>query len=471
MPGASGGGSGAPQGSGGSGGPFASPRSDALHSVFGYDPDGRLAAGGVAVEEALRSTGAGTPAYVYAGDAVESRFLALREALRGALRVADPLAGDPLVAVAVKANAQPLLLGPLAGLGAGAEVVSAAERLVADAVGFPPERVVASGVGKTEADLDAALGLGVRFVSVESAGELDLLEGRARQLGVRAPAALRLNPELGPETHPKLRTGAAGTKFGIPADELVRIVSRRSAWPSVDIVGIHSHLGSQIGGLDGLRANAAQLGLLFRRLGAAGVPLQLVDPGGGLGIPHREQERETTFEAYAAALVSALAEAAGGLPFEIVVEPGRSLFGPAGVLVTRVLHRKRSGGREFVVVDSGMNDFLRPAMYDAYHRIVPLRRRPGAERRFEIVGGVCETGDFFARSRALTPPEPGDRLAVLDAGAYGYSLASNLNLRPRPAEVVIRKGQPRLARAGETPEEVAAQALGRSAALPAGRSR
>ncbi len=442
---------------------------DVVHSVFRYDLAGRLGADGVAIEDALVQAGAGTPAYVYSSDAVEARFLGFRDALRGALRREDPLAADPLVAVAVKANAQPALLARLAGRGAGAEVVSAAERLVADGVGFPPDRVVLSGVGKTVGDVDTALRLGVRFVSVESAPELDLLDARARRLGVRASAALRLNPGLEPYTHPKLATGAAETKFGIGADEIIRIVESRESWPAVDIIGAHSHLGSQIDGLAGLEANARGVGEVFGGLARSGVPLRLVDLGGGLGIPQQDAEPETSFEEYAAAVVGALREAAGGLPFELVAEPGRALFGPAGVLVTRVLHLKRSGGREFVVVDSGMNDFLRPAMYDAHHRILPLRRREGEARRFDVVGGVCETGDFFARDRPLAPPEPGDLLAVLDAGAYGYSLASNINLRPRPAEVVVEGGRAHLARPAETPEQLADEVLGRTMA-PTGES-
>ena len=445
--------------------PLGFERRGALHSVFGYDSHGRLAADGVAVEDALRSTGAGTPAYVYAAAAVESRFAAVEDAFTGELgrrgAGASRLPSELLVAVALKANGQPALLAPLARTGAGAEVVSATERLVAAGAGFPPDRVVVSGVGKTAADLDAALGLGVRFISVEAAGELDLLDARARRLGVRAAVVLRLNPELAPDTHAKLATGAVATKFGIPAGEMERIVSGRSAWPSVDLVGVHSHLGSQIQGLAGFRANAARVGAAFRRMVAAGAPARVADVGGGLGIPQREGESGLRFEDYARAVVAGLEEGAGSLPPEIVLEPGRSIFGPTGVFLTRVLHRKRSGGREFVIVDSGMNDFLRPAMYDAHHRVLPVNRSDRTAREFDVVGGVCETGDFFARGRMLPPPRTGDLLALLDAGAYGFSLASNINLRPRPAEVVLRDGRAVLARRAETAEELAARELGR----------
>ncbi len=436
-------------------------RRGTLHSVFGYDSGGWLSAAGVAVPDALALTGAGTPAYVYSAEAVETRFAAFRRAVARELRRRGGHPSRLLVAVALKANGQPALLAPLARMGGGAEVVSAAERLVAAGAGFPPGRVVVSGVGKTAADLDIALDLGARFLSVESAAELDLLDARARRLGVRAPVALRLNPELAPETHEKLATGAVATKFGIPAAEMERIVAGRSAWPSVDLIGVHSHLGSQIGGLDGFRANAARVGAAFRRMASAGAPARVADLGGGLGIPQREGESGIGFGAYAAAVVAGLEEGAGALPPEIVLEPGRSIFGPAGVFVTRVLHCKRSGGREFVIVDSGMNDFLRPAMYDAHHRVRPLRRSGRPPREFDVVGGVCETGDFFARGRLLPPPRAGDLLAVLDAGAYGYSLASNINLRPRPAEVVLRNGRARLVRRAETPEELAARELGR----------
>ena len=420
------------------------------HSVFRYDAGGRLGAEGVDLETALAEAGARTPAYIYSAAAVSERFSALDRALHGT---------DHLIAVALKANALPALLAPLRDRGAGAEAVSAAELLLADGLGFPGERIVMSGVGKTETDLDTALDLGVRFVSVESGAELELLAARAARRGRRARVALRLNPAIAADTHPKIATGAAGVKFGIAEAELLALAERRRQWPAVEIVGVHAHIGSQILELDALGASAARLGAVFARLRRAGVPVRVLDLGGGLGIPQREGDAEVTLDSYAEAVLGALAETPAVREAELVFEPGRALFGPGGALVVRVLHTKRAGGREFCVVDGGMNDFLRPAMYDAHHRIAPLRRRPGPERAFEVVGGVCETGDAFARNRKLVPPEPGDLLAILDAGAYGFSMASNYNLRPRPAEVVLRDGAALLARPAETPEGLAAREL------------
>ena len=431
-----------------------------LHSVFRSGPGGRLAAEGVDLEAALAEAGAGTPAYVYSSRAVVERFAELQEALAGTRH---------LVAAALKANALPALLTPLRDLGAGVEAVSAAELLVAHGLGFPGGRMVMSGVGKTPVDLETALDLGVRFVSVESRGELELLDRLALRRGRRARALLRLNPEVDAATHPKIATGARTAKFGMAAADLVALASRTRDWRGVEVVGVHAHVGSQIRELATLARSAERLGRVFGRLRGAGLPVRVVDVGGGLGIPQRDGEEEIPMSVYAARVLGALREV---LESEcpdadptVVFEPGRALFGPAGALVVRVLHTKRTGTREFCVVDGGMNDFLRPALYGAWHRVAAVAPRPGTERVFDVVGGVCESGDAFARDRALPPPEPGDLLAVLDAGAYGYSMASNYNLRPRPAEVVIRDGTAVLARAAETPADLAARELG---AQPAG---
>ena len=422
-----------------------------MHSVFRHDGSGRLAAGGVPAEAALRAAGASPPAYLYRRAAVTERFVELRRA-GGAY---------PLSGVALRANALPPLLAPLRDLGAGAEAVSAAELLLARGTGFPSDRIVLSGVGKTATDLDTALELDIRFVSVESRHELELLNARAARLGRRARAVLRLNPDIATKTHPKVATGGAAAKFGMPEAQLLEAARRAGALAAVEIVGVHAHIGSQIHTLAAFRENAARLRELLGKLRCAGVPASVVDVGGGLGIAQLAGETELPFGDYAEAVLGELSR--GGSGIEVVFEPGRCLFGPAGALVVEVLHLKASGGREFVVVDAGMNDFLRPALYDARHRIVPLRRRSGSERRFEIVGGVCETGDVFGSAR-MPPPEPGDRLAVLDAGAYGYSMSSNYNLRPRPAEVVIEGDGAFLARPAETPAALAARELGTAGA-------
>ena len=433
-----------------------------LHSVFRYGPGGGLAAEGVNLEAALAEAGAMTPSYVYSQKAVLERFSSLHRALRGA---------DHLIAVALKANSQPALLSPLKDLGAGAEAVSAAELLVAAGIGFPGDRIVMSGVGKTETDLDTALDVGVRFVSVESEAELELLNALALRRGLRAPALLRLNPGVEASTHPKIATGTPTAKFGMAEADLTALADRSREWAGVEVRGVHAHIGSQIRDVATLTESAARLGRLFRRLGRAGVPVRFVDVGGGLGIPQRDGEPEISLASYAEAILGAVRETARPAPDgpapTLVLEPGRALFGPAGALVVRVLHTKRTGDREFCVVDGGMNDFLRPAMYGAWHRVAPLSRRPGPERVFDVVGGVCETGDVFALGRSLPPVEPGDLLAVLDAGAYGFSMASNYNLRPRPAEVLLRNGASLLVRAAETPEDLAAREFaGQPAGMP-----
>ena len=433
-----------------------------LHSVFRPGPDGRLAADGLCLDAALAEAGAGTPAYVYSSRAVVARFAALQEALAGA---------EHLVAVALKANALPALLNPLRELGAGVEAVSAAELLVADGLGFPGDRIVMSGVGKTPADLDTALDLGVRFVSVESQGELELLNRLALRRGRRARALLRLNPGVEAATHRRSPPAPAPPSSGWRRRTSSRWPPGARDWRGVEILGVHAHVGSQIRELATLARSAERLGRVFARLRGAGLPVRVVDVGGGLGIPQRDGEEEIPMSAYAARVLGTLrevleSEGADADP-AVVFEPGRALFGPAGALVVRVLHTKRTGTREFCVVDGGMNDFLRPALYGAWHRVAPVAPRPGPERVFDVVGGVCESGDAFARDRALPPPEPGDLLAVLDAGAYGYSMASNVNLRPRPAEVVVRDGGAVLARPAETPADLAARELGRQ---PAGVS-
>lgn len=429
-----------------------------LHSVFRYGPGG-LGADGLSLEAAVAEAGANTPAYVYSLEAVVGRFRALQAAVEGT---------EHLIAVALKANALPALLTPLRDLGAGVEAVSAAELLVADGLGFPGDRMVMSGVGKTEVDLQTALDLGVRLISVESERELELLNRLALRRGHRARTLLRLNPGVDAATHPKIATGNSTAKFGMPATDLAELAERSRGWPGVEVVGVHAHVGSQIREVATLARSAERLAGVFAGLRDRGVPVRVVDVGGGLGIPQRDGEDEVPLAGYAAAVLGSLGETLGSEFREtgptLVFEPGRALFGPAGALVLRVLHTKRTGSREFCVVDGGMNDFLRPALYGAWHRIAPVRPRPEPGRVFDVVGGVCESGDTFAGGRTLPPPQPGDLLAVLDAGAYGYSMASNYNLRPRPAEVVIQHGSAFLARPAETPAELAAREIGRQPA-------
>ena len=387
----------------------------------------------------------GTPFYVYAKNALLERYLGLEAAFQ---------ATPHLHAVALKANAQPALLRPLAALGAGAEVVSGAELALALELGFPASKIVFSGVGKTEGELEAGLAASVLMFLVESEMELEVLNDIAAERRLRGRVALRLNPDIDAKTHPHIATGVSTAKFGIDPDEARRLYRSHGAYPNLDFIGVHSHIGSQITSVEPLAENARTLADWARSLRDDGIVLTHVDIGGGVGIRYRDEEAPS-FPAYAERVLKPLSE----LGVTVVTEPGRVLFGPIGALVVRVLYVKRVHGRRFVIVDAGLNDLIRPALYGAYHEVVPLRRRAGASHVMDVAGAVCESSDIFARDRELVPPERGDYLAILDAGAYGFVMSSNYNLRPRPAEVVVEDGGFEIARPAETEEELVTREL------------
>ncbi len=425
-----------------------------LHSVFRPGPSGRLERDGVPLDEALRISGAGTPTYVYSVPALLRRYRALGAALDGMRhRISIPL----------KANTQPLLLEALRDERAGAEAGSEAELHLAEALGFAPHSITLTGVGKTRAALERAVDLGIGLISVDSEAEYDLLDRIATARGRTVSVLLRLNPELpGVDTHPSIATGVPAAKFGMDAAQ-VRALCRSARHASLDLAGVHVHIGSQILDPQTFRAGAERLATLFAAMRTTGSGGRIVDVGGGFGIPYHG-EPEAPFSVFVDAMRAGLESVLGPDLPTVLVEPGRSLFGPVGVLVVEVLHVKSLGKREFVVVDAGMNDLLRPALYGGFHRIVPVAPRPEPPRVFDVVGGVCESGDVFGRDRMLPPPRPGDLLAVLDAGAYGFTMSSNYNLRPRPAEVVLdRAGVPVLARPREDHRELALRQLGRVA--------
>lgn len=387
----------------------------------------------------------GTPFYVYAKTALLERYRRLDSAFRKA---------PHLHCVALKANSQPALLRPLAASGAGAEVVSGAELVLARKLGFPAERIVFSGVGKTERELEAGLAASVLLFLVESETELEVLNELAGELKLRGRVALRLNPDIDARTHPHIATGVATAKFGVDPEEARRLYRGNGAYPNLDFIGVHSHIGSQITSVEPLAENARTLAEWARSLRDDGVTLTHVDIGGGLGIPYRDEEAPS-FEAYAERVLPPLAE----LGVTVVTEPGRVLFGPVGAFVVRVLYVKHVHGRRVVVVDAGLNDFLRPALYGAYHRVVPLQRRDGIPRIMDVVGAVCESSDVFARDRELVAPERGDLLAILDAGAYGFVMSSHYNLRPRAAEVVAEGREFRVVRPAESVEALVDEEL------------
>jgi diaminopimelate decarboxylase len=411
--------------------------------VFTYRND-QLSAGGVPLAEIARSVG--TPFYVYDPEAALARFRSLSDAFGGVRH---------LHCVALKANSQPELLRPLFEAGGGAEVVSGAELALALALGVPSSKIVFSGVGKTDPELASGVAADVLLFLAESETELRALDEIARGEGRMARVALRLNPDIDARTHPHIATGVATAKFGIDPDEAVALYRSHRDFPGLDFAGIHSHIGSQITELGPLAENARALASLVLELRAQGVEIRYVDIGGGLGIPYRG-ESTPAFGAYAEGVLKPLRD----LGVTVLTEPGRVLFGPSGALVARVLYVKRVHGRNVVVLDAGLNDLLRPALYGAYHRVVPLARRQRETRVFDVAGAVCESSDVFARERELPAPERGEYLAILDAGAYGFAMSSNYNLRPRPAEVLVERGEFRIVRDAETTAQLVARELG-----------
>ena len=356
--------------------------------------------------------------------------------LRGRLRaLLDAMAGLPMqVHYAVKANDHLAVLRLMEQGGAGADVVSGGELQRALLAGIPAKAIVFSGVGKSVADLRLALAAGVGQINAESAEELAMLSALASGMGRTARVALRINPDVDAGTHAKITTGRAGNKFGVAYDEAAALYAHAAALPGLDPVGIALHIGSQILSMTPYRAAYARTADLVRALRAAGQRVQVVDCGGGLGIPYRNEP-----VASPAALAGAIRATLGGLDVRLAMEPGRWLAGPAGVLLTSVVLSKTTAGRRFVVLDAAMNDLARPAMYDAWHGMVPVSAVDAvrAVSPADIVGPVCETGDTFARARALPALAVNARLAILDAGAYGSVMSSTYNARPLAAEVMV----------------------------------
>jgi diaminopimelate decarboxylase len=341
--------------------------------------------------------------------------------------------GPPLVAYAVKANPNLSVIATLARAGAGADVVSGGELRRALAAGVPADRIVFSGVGKTRDEMAAALAADIYQFNVESEEELDVLDTVARALGRVAPVALRINPGVDALTHAKISTGKDENKFGIPLARAAAAYARAAALPGLRPVGIGAHIGSQLTNLEPLAATFARLGALLAELRGAGLPVERVDLGGGLGIPYRRGDAAPPTPAAYGAMVAA---ATRGWNVRLMFEPGRMIVGNAGVLVTRVITTKLGAAKRFVIVDAAMNDLLRPSLYGAWHDIVAVQPRAGTMTA-TVVGPVCESGDTFAEDRDLTLLEPGDLVAFLTAGAYGATMASTYNSRPLIPEVLV----------------------------------
>ncbi len=410
-------------------------------------PKHALHCGKVSLEALARKFG--TPLYVYSADQIAERLRLFQEAFEGR---------EHLVCYAVKANSALAILKLLADRGAGFDIVSGGEleRVLAaapDAVG----RVVFSGVGKTAAEIDLALTAGILEFNVESEAELELLAARAKKLKQIARFALRVNPDVFAETHPYISTGLREHKFGIDIRRALRIYKSAAGNRWLEAHGVSVHIGSQIRSAEPFGAALERVSKLVRQLQREGIALKAVDAGGGLGIDYHggSFDAEAKVREYAAAIQGAL----GGFEGRLMLEPGRFLVAQAGALVARVLQVKRNGNKTFVITDAAMNDLIRPALYQAHHEIVPVKPRAGRPRTVDVVGPVCESGDFFARDRKLPHVQPGDLVALLDAGAYGMAQSSNYNTRMRPPEVLVEGGRARLIRRRETMADLLAPEL------------
>nr|WP_217440626.1 MULTISPECIES: diaminopimelate decarboxylase [unclassified Myxococcus] len=382
----------------------------------------------------------GTPTYVYSTAALTQHFRAVTDAFADA---------RPLVCYSVKANSNLAILRLFAGLGGGFDIVSGGELARVRHAGGEAAKTVFAGVGKTPEEMEAALAAGILLFNVESAEELEALDAVGRRLGRRAPFALRVNPEVDPRTHRYIATGLKTSKFGVPFEEAVDLYARSKKMKGVRAAGLDCHIGSQLTQSSPLRAALTKVAGLYQALKAQKHALEYLDVGGGLGITYSDETPPSAAE-YARVVLDATKDTGARL----VLEPGRSLVGNAGVLLTRVLYRKQTPAKRFAVVDAGMNDLLRPALYEAHHAFVPLLKRRGKAVEVDVVGPVCESTDVLARARPLVLPQPGELYAFLSAGAYGMSMASNYNSRPRPAEVLVDAEAWRVVRERERTEDL-----------------
>ena len=418
-----------------------------IKSTFGYK-DGSLTVDST-VRVADITEVAGTPVYIYSADAMLGALRELQAALKGI---------PSLVCFAVKANSNIHILKLLGDAGAGMDLVSSGELRRALLAGVPGERIVFSGVGKTAPEMEEALKAGIYSFNVESVPELELLNAVAARCSMKAHVALRFNPDVDAKTHPYISTGLKKNKFGLERPEVIGIVKRLKAGDlaNIKLKGISIHIGSQILSISPLRDSFERLRKLIDQVEAS-LPgsLEFADLGGGLGITYKN-EKPIAMKAYAKAIHDHFGPRSGlARPLRIVLEPGRSIAGNAGILVTEVLYRKTRKSRDFLIVDAAMNDLMRPALYGSFHDIIPLEKRlaTGTMRTTDLVGPVCESSDCFGSGRKLSARiAPGDQLAILSAGAYGFSMSSSYNTRPRVAEVLVQDGSFRTIRKRETLE-------------------
>jgi diaminopimelate decarboxylase len=405
-------------------------------NYFAYK-DNRLFAEDVAIDELAERLG--TPIYIYSARTLRRHFKVLNDAFRGS---------ETLICFAMKALSNLSVLKLFGDMGAGFDIVSVGELMRCMRAGADPRKIVFSGVGKTDEEIESALKAGILMINVESRPELHRVSEVAGRLGKQAPVSLRVNPDLDPGTHPHISTGHRDSKFGVPFGQIGEYYAEARTLPNLELAGLSTHIGSQITETGPFVEAAHKVAKIVANLRADGISLKYLDLGGGLGIPYQEEPPPPS--EYAAALLGPLRE----IGLKLIIEPGRVLVGNAGILVTRVLYVKETDVKRFVVVDGAMNDLLRPVLYEAFHEIRPVVRGGNGMITADVVGPVCESGDFFAREREMPQVNRGDLLAVMSAGAYGFVMASNYNSRPRAPEVIVNGAEYQVVRERETFEDV-----------------
>ena len=386
----------------------------------------------------------GTPAYVYSRAALTESLREFQDVLGS-----HPAGSGALVCYAVKANSSLAVLNVFARMGAGFDIVSGGELQRVLAAGADPKKVVFSGVGKTAAEMKLALDTGIFCFNIESIPELERLNDVAGQCGKKAPISLRVNPNVDPKTHPYISTGLKEAKFGVAYDDALPLYRRAAALPNIQVAGIDCHIGSQLLDPSPFVEALDRILALVDQLASEGIHIHHLDLGGGLGIKYKADQVEPTVASYLTPLLDKLQ----GRGLQVVLEPGRRLVGNAGLLLTKIEYLKEGEGKNFAIIDAAMNDLMRPALYEAWHDINPVTPRNGTPRDYDVVGPVCETGDFLGQARPLCV-QPGDLLAVMSAGAYGMAMASNYNTRPRAVEIMVDGEQVHVIRQRETVEQL-----------------
>jgi len=382
----------------------------------------------------------GTPCYIYSASTIERHFTVFTEAFSQR---------DHIVCYSVKANSNLAVLRLLADLGAGADIVSGGELFRALRAGIPADKIVFSGVGKRVDEIRSALDAGILMFNVESRDELLAINETGREMGKRAPVALRVNPDVDPKTHPYISTGMKKNKFGIPIDEALSIYREAAQMEWIEVLGVDCHIGSQLTTSGPFAEAVAKLMVLVKELEAGGMSIRYFDVGGGLGIVY-DDESPPLPDNYAQAIIEAL----GTSERTLILEPGRVIVGNAGILVTKTVYNKKGATKNFIIVDAGMNDLIRPSLYDAYQEVIPVVKNDRDEVVVDVVGPICESSDFLARDHKLPLMAPGELLAVMSAGAYGFPMASQYNSRPRAPEVMVRGDRYQVIRDRETYEDL-----------------